>query len=206
MYRLSPRSEWPSTHSPLSSRGLGRRILSPETGVRIPVAGTSWQEAGSGSARIVLGGNADQIGTHFQRMKRTILVGLAVGALIALITIPFLGRYGWDRDELYYLTASHHLAFGYVDFPPLIALLAWLVHAVFGDSLDALRLVSLSLRDRLGRPRGADGAGDWRRDTGAGRGGARLGDNPVRPRLSQHLPPDLGSTCSPGAPSSTSPC
>ncbi|HEY7256518.1 MAG TPA: glycosyltransferase family 39 protein [Solirubrobacterales bacterium] len=77
-------------------------------------------------------------------MKRTILVGLAVGALVALLTIPFLGRYGWDRDELYFLTASHHLALGYVDFPPLIALLAWLVHAVFGDSLDALRLTSLA--------------------------------------------------------------
>jgi hypothetical protein len=28
----------PVTHTPLSSRGLGRRILSPETRVRIPVA------------------------------------------------------------------------------------------------------------------------------------------------------------------------
>ena len=43
--------------------------------------------------------------------------------LIAL-TAPFLGRYGWDRDELYFLTASRHLDFGYVDFPPLVAVLA----------------------------------------------------------------------------------
>src|SRR5215475_13881983 len=77
-------------------------------------------------------------------MRRTILVGLAAGVLVALLTIPFLGRYGWDRDELYFLTASHHLALGYVDFPPLIALMAWLVQAVFGNSLDALRLTSLA--------------------------------------------------------------
>jgi len=57
--------------------------------------------------------------------------------------IAFLGRYGWHRDELYFLAASHHLALGYVDFPPLIALVGRLVVDVFGTSLDALRLASM---------------------------------------------------------------
>jgi hypothetical protein len=59
-----------------------------------------------------------------------------------LVGLVFLGRYGWHRDELYFLSAAHHLAFGYVDFPPLVALLARAVIAVFGTSLDALRLAT----------------------------------------------------------------
>ena len=32
------------------------------------------------------------------------------------------GAYGYQRDELYFITCARHLAFGYVDQPPLIAL------------------------------------------------------------------------------------
>lgn len=51
------------------------------------------------------------------------------------------GRYGYFRDEFYYLAASDHLALGCVDFAPLMA---WFTHAsrfVFGDSLHAIRLL-----------------------------------------------------------------
>lgn len=48
-------------------------------------------------------------------------------------------NYGYFRDELYYIACSKHLAWGYVDHPPLsIALLA-LNRALLGDSLIALR-------------------------------------------------------------------
>jgi len=48
-------------------------------------------------------------------------------------------RYGYFRDELYYLASTEHLDWGYVDHPPLsIALLA-LVRFTLGDSLIALR-------------------------------------------------------------------
>src|SRR5665213_784171 len=50
-------------------------------------------------------------------------------------------RYGYFVDELYYLACSRHLAWGYVDQPPLIALIAWLVRAVLGQSLAAIRLL-----------------------------------------------------------------
>ncbi len=51
------------------------------------------------------------------------------------------GNYGYFRDELYYIAAGHHLSLGYVDFPFLIALLAWLVDRIAGDSLVAIHVV-----------------------------------------------------------------
>ena len=51
------------------------------------------------------------------------------------------GRYGYFVDELYYLACSHHLAWGYVDQPPLIAVITWLERVTLGDSLTALRFL-----------------------------------------------------------------
>ena len=66
-----------------------------------------------------------------------VLLALAKVALL----VPILGRYGWDRDELYFLAAGRHLAFGYVDFPPLTAVAARLVDGTIGPSLISLRLL-----------------------------------------------------------------
>jgi hypothetical protein len=49
--------------------------------------------------------------------------------------------YGYFRDELYYLACSCHLDWGYVDQPPLIALITWLVRSTIGDSLTAIRFL-----------------------------------------------------------------
>lgn len=51
------------------------------------------------------------------------------------------GRYGYFVDELYYLACSHHLAWGYVDQPPLIAVITWLERVTLGDSLRALHFL-----------------------------------------------------------------
>jgi hypothetical protein len=51
------------------------------------------------------------------------------------------GRYGYFVDELYYLACSHHLAWGYVDQPPLIAVITWLERITLGDSLPALHFL-----------------------------------------------------------------
>src|SRR5215208_461377 len=50
------------------------------------------------------------------------------------------GNYGYFRDELYYFVAGERLALGYVDFPPFVALVARITHALFGDSLVALHI------------------------------------------------------------------
>src|SRR5262245_39806825 len=47
-------------------------------------------------------------------------------------------RYGYFRDALYYIACSEHLSFGYVDHPPLIALLAWIARQTIGTSLPGL--------------------------------------------------------------------
>src|ERR1700739_4351495 len=51
------------------------------------------------------------------------------------------GRYGYFVDELYYLACSHHLAWGFVDQPPLIAAITWLERVTLGDSLPALHFL-----------------------------------------------------------------
>lgn len=48
--------------------------------------------------------------------------------------------YGFDRDELYFLDAAHHLQGGYVDQPVFAPLLARFSLALFGVSLPGLRL------------------------------------------------------------------
>ncbi len=70
-----------------------------------------------------------------------VLIGFAVLKLgIHLLSNGFL-HYELFRDELYYLACSHHLAWGYVDQPPLSIYLLAAVRTVFGDSLFAVRLL-----------------------------------------------------------------
>ena len=63
------------------------------------------------------------------------------GACAFLLQMATNGRYGYFRDELYYLACSDHLALGYVDLAPLIAWLARGSRVIFGDSIHAIRLL-----------------------------------------------------------------
>jgi Dolichyl-phosphate-mannose-protein mannosyltransferase len=53
----------------------------------------------------------------------------------------FNSGYGYFRDELYYAACGQHLAWGYVDHAPLIAVVAHVSRAVLGNSLFALRFL-----------------------------------------------------------------
>ncbi len=50
--------------------------------------------------------------------------------------------YGFFRDELYFLVCGRHLAWGYVDMPPLTALQARLAELLFGLSPTGVRIFS----------------------------------------------------------------
>ena len=65
---------------------------------------------------------------------------LVLAGVKLLATVAFSGRYGYHRDELYYIACGRHLALGYVDFPPVVPLLARLSEILFGSSLRSLRL------------------------------------------------------------------
>lgn len=91
-----------------------------------PGAGVVTTEPVDTGRRVRLGANA-------------ILALLAAVKLAAHLAVA--GNYGYFRDELYYIAAGRHLAFGYVEFPPLIALLAALVRVTVGESLVALHVV-----------------------------------------------------------------
>jgi len=58
-----------------------------------------------------------------------------------LFHLYFNSRYGYFRDEFDYIACGNHLAWGYVDQPPLIPLIARATLAILGDSLRAVRFV-----------------------------------------------------------------
>lgn len=67
---------------------------------------------------------------------------LAVAALLAGLLVAFSGRYGYHRDELYFLACGQHLAWGYPDQPALVPVIARLMSAAAPGSLVVLRLPS----------------------------------------------------------------
>jgi 4-amino-4-deoxy-L-arabinose transferase-like glycosyltransferase len=70
---------------------------------------------------------------------------LAVALAIIAIHAAALTRYGWFRDELYYLSCAKRLAWGYVDEPPFsIAVLA-LLRTIGGESLAIMRAAAAVL-------------------------------------------------------------
>lgn len=66
---------------------------------------------------------------------------LAMCAALLVLHVSLSGRYGYHRDELYFVRAGQHLAWGYPDQPPLTPALAWLITAIAPDSLVALRIL-----------------------------------------------------------------
>ena len=74
------------------------------------------------------------------RLISVSLFGTAVAGIIAL-HLATNGTLGFHTDELYYLDCGRHLAFGYVDFPPIVPVLARLETDLLGVSPWNLRLL-----------------------------------------------------------------
>jgi hypothetical protein len=97
------------------------------------------------------------------------LSGTAIVIYLALVRIVLYliagPNYGYFRDELYYLACGEHPAWGYVDQPPLIGWIAWVIEQTIGTSIWALRLLpalagsaTIILTGRLARELGG---GRW---------------------------------------------
>ena len=66
---------------------------------------------------------------------------LAMSAALLVLHCYLNNRYDFFRDEFNYLACARHLAWGYVDQPPLIPWFARLSLATLGDSLRAIRFL-----------------------------------------------------------------
>src|SRR6266705_5166956 len=69
------------------------------------------------------------------------LVVLFLALANFLLHLYFNNRYGYFRDEFDYMSCGDHLAWGYVDQPPLIPFLIRICRAVLGDSLRSIRFI-----------------------------------------------------------------
>jgi hypothetical protein len=82
--------------------------------------------------------------TIVQRLLRgdlSVIFYLSAAKLILHLLVNATGGYGLFRDEFYYVACSENLAAGYVDQPPLCAILLRGMTTLIGDSLFSIRLL-----------------------------------------------------------------
>jgi hypothetical protein len=65
------------------------------------------------------------------------VVGIALGTVVVHLATGW--RYGFNRDELMALEDARHLAWGYVQYPPMTAFFGWIALKLFGTSLGGFR-------------------------------------------------------------------
>jgi 4-amino-4-deoxy-L-arabinose transferase-like glycosyltransferase len=68
---------------------------------------------------------------------------IAIAGVAVLLLVVTASRYGWHRDELYFLEAGKHLAWGYVDQPPFTPFVARIADEVAPGNLVVLRIAPM---------------------------------------------------------------
>ena len=66
---------------------------------------------------------------------------LSIAGAFLVLQLATGARYGHFGDELYFMACGEHLDWGYVDQPPLIALVAWLTRHLLGTSVFAVHVI-----------------------------------------------------------------
>src|SRR5271169_4938571 len=69
------------------------------------------------------------------------LIVVAIALAKFVFHCYFNNRYDYFRDEFDYMACGNHLAWGYVDQPPLIPFLIHICRAILGDSLRSIRFI-----------------------------------------------------------------
>ncbi|HEY2038816.1 MAG TPA: glycosyltransferase family 39 protein, partial [Edaphobacter sp.] len=84
------------------------------------------------------------IDPSFRDALRLALLFAAIKLLFHIATNLWQAHLGWGyfRDELYYIICGRHLAWGYVDHGPIVAVQARLSETIFGKSLAGIRMLS----------------------------------------------------------------
>jgi Dolichyl-phosphate-mannose-protein mannosyltransferase len=95
------------------------------------------------TSRAVAPANVSPVVAPVRRHPSLPYEGIRIVLLIAIAQLAvhcyFNSRYGYFRDEFDFLSCSDHLAWGYVDHPPLTPFLVHITRLILGDSLRALR-------------------------------------------------------------------
>jgi 4-amino-4-deoxy-L-arabinose transferase-like glycosyltransferase len=79
----------------------------------------------------------------------------AIAGAVFVVLFVLAGAYGFHPDEMYFILAGRHLAFGYVDQPPLTPILSAATAQLFGASPASVRLLP-ALAAGIGIPICAD--------------------------------------------------
>ena len=71
-----------------------------------------------------------------------VLVAFVLFTFLLHLVLNLFFAYGYFRDEFYYLACGEHLDWGYVDHPPLIAVIANVSRLLFGDGVAGIRMLA----------------------------------------------------------------